>query len=250
MENLSTEALAWCAASLFLAGFVKGVAGIGIPLVGVSLLSLVIPVPQAVALLPVPIVIANTWQAFSGGIFVATCRRYAGLLVAMIIGTVIGAALLSSVDLGVLMLSIGVIVLAFAILELARFRVRIPTRHETLAGTTVGLVGGVLGGMSSIFGPPIIMFLTSLGLDKEAFVATVSSIYLFSGFVLAATLAFFGVATPTDMLLWSSLAAAPLFVGLALGQVSRRRVSEGLFRKVLMALLVLIGLNLIRRGIG
>jgi uncharacterized membrane protein YfcA len=39
----------------------------------------------------------------------------------------------------------------------------------------------------------------------------------------------------------------PLFAGLAIGQFTRRLVSEALFRKVLMTLLLLIGLNMVRR---
>lgn len=249
MDALTPATVAWCAAALGLAGFVKGVIGIGIPLVGVSLLSLMLTVPQAVALLPVPIIVANTWQAFHGGYFTKTCRRFAPLLAAMMIGTIIGAGLLSSIDQGLLMLIVGAVVLTFAAAELHRFRLRVPLRHHRVAGGVAGFLGGFLGGMSSVFGPPVIMFLTSLELGKEEFVGTISSIYLFAGIILGATLAGFGVAGLGE-LIWSALATVPLFAGMMVGQVTRRRVSEALFRKVLLIMLLLIGLNLIRRGIG
>ena len=75
MMEADAAFLLWCAVSLAVAGVVKGVTGIGIPMVSIALLSLVISVPQAVALLPVPILVANTWQAFRGGRFASSQRR-------------------------------------------------------------------------------------------------------------------------------------------------------------------------------
>ncbi len=249
MEGLSAAAVAWCAATLALAGTVKGITGIGIPLVSISLLPFVLTIPQAVALLPVPIVMANLWQALAGGYLLLTCRRHAPLLLAMATGTVIGGGLLAGIDQPLLMVILGAVVLVFAASELSRLRLRVPLRHHRAAGATVGLAGGVLGGMSSMFGPPILMFLVSLELPKEEFVGTVSSIYLLAGLMLGATLAAYGVAGPAEFG-WSALATLPLFAGLMLGQRARRHVSERLFRKALLVLLLLIGANLVRRGLG
>lgn len=248
MDALPLATMAWCAAALAITGVVKGISGIGIPLVGVSLLSLAIPIPQAVALLPVPIIVANAWQAWSGGRFVQTCRRFPGLLVAMALGTALGAMLLAQVDARGLMALIGTIVICFSVLELAEVSLRVPERHEGAAGAAAGFVGGILGGMSSIFGPPLIMFIASLRLGKDEFVATITSIYLFTGVLLGAALPAFGVADLGSMLIGSGLATVPLFAGVALGQLSRRHVSERLFRKVLMVLVLLIGANLLRRA--
>jgi len=248
VDGLQTLTLAWCGFALALAGLVKGALGIGIPLVGISLLSLVLPVPQAVALLPVPIVVANTWQALASGMFLATCRRFAALLIAMLAGTVIGGAMLTSVNQQGLMVLLGLVVLTFALLELTRVRLRVPVRHHAIAGAGCGLAGGVLGGMSGIFGPPVIVFLVSLDLRKEEFVGTIASIYLASGVILGVTLTGYGV-TGTRELAWSAAATVPLLAGMALGQWLRKRTSERVFRTTLLVLLVLVGLNLIRRGV-
>lgn len=249
MDALGPAALAWCALSLACAGVVKGAAGIGIPLVGLSMLSLVLPLPQAVALLPIPVIVANTWQALAGGLIVETFRRFPALLAAMAAGTFLGAAMLARVDHQLLLLVVGCVVLAFALLELTRLRIRVPARHQTFTGAACGLAGGFVGGMSAIFGPPIIVFLMSTGMAKEAFVGTITTIYLVSGILLAVALAGHGVAGG-DELLWSALATGPLFAGVLAGQWLRRRVSEEIFRRGLMALLALIALNMIRRGLA
>jgi uncharacterized membrane protein YfcA len=234
VDTLSTLVLAWCALALTLAGLVKGATGIGIPLVGISLLSLLISVPQAVALLPVPIILANTWQALTGGYFLHTCRRFAPLLVAMFVGTAIGGGLLTRVDQGLMLMGLGALVLGFALLGLSSVQLRIPARHHRVAGAAAGLA---------------VMFLVSLRLRKEEFVGTISTIYLATGIALGATLAGYGIARGPE-LLWSALASGPLFVGMLMGQLARRRISERAFRKTLLVLLLLVGLGLVRRGMG
>ena len=239
----------WCSLSLLVAGVVKGISGIGIPLVGISLLSLLIPVPQAIALLPIPIVVVNVWQVVTNGGFTGVCRRFAPLIIAMCIGTFIGTALLASTDVSVLLLLVGCMISAFALAELLRVRIRVPSGLQHLAGAIAGFLGGVLGGLSSIFGPPILMFLVTLQLGKDEFVRAICGIYLIAGITLASTLGAFGIIGVQD-LKWSALATLPLLSGVVIGQFARTWVSEALFRRVLLIMLVLIGANLIKRGIS
>ena len=41
----------------------------------------------------------------------------------------------------------------------------------------MGLIGGVLGGLSTIFGPPLLIYLNFLRLPKERFVAAIGVIF-------------------------------------------------------------------------
>ena len=53
-------------ASFILAGFVKGVVGLGLPTVAMGLLGLVMPPLEAAALLIVPSMVTNVWQQAAG----------------------------------------------------------------------------------------------------------------------------------------------------------------------------------------
>ena len=50
-----------------LGGLVKGVAGFGLPTVGLGLLALSRPLPEAMALMLLPTIATNIWQALAGG---------------------------------------------------------------------------------------------------------------------------------------------------------------------------------------
>ena len=248
MLALSTGAMAWCIASFALAGIVKGVTGIGIPLVSISLLTFVLSLPEAVVLLPMPIILSNIWQSISGGYMTRTFRRFALALVAVAIGTFIGAGLLTSVSQLALLLVLGSVLATLAIVSLFDLEPRIPARHEAWAGALCGSAGGVLNGMSAMVGPPIIMLLVSLRLGKDEFVGTISTIYLVAGVIMTVALASYDALDLTGIG-WSTAAAVPLFVGMFAGQWLRQRVSEAQFRKALLIVVLLMGLNLIRRAL-
>lgn len=238
----------WCALALFLGGAVKGTLGVGIPLVSVPLLALAMPVPQAVALMPIPILLANVWQASTGGHFVKALRRFWPLILAVAIGTVIGARALVSVDPRTLYALVGASVLVFSITGHFQPALRLPPRAERWLGGGVGLVSGLLGGLSTMWGPPLIMFLIALRLPKDEFVGTIAVLYL-SGIVpLTLALGALDVMGRQELLL-SALAAAPVFLGVLAGPLVRDRLDQHTFRKGLLVALLLTGAALIRRSV-
>jgi uncharacterized membrane protein YfcA len=246
---VSEFALAWCVVSLAVAGVVKGVLGIGIPLVSISLLSMAVPVPFAVALLPIPMLVANVWQSARGGYFGYTVRRFWPLLLAMLAGVALGAQFLVVADPRMLDVLVGVAVVVFTVTTFLDFRLSVPAGAERVIGVAAGAVGGALGGVSTLFGPPIVMFLVALGLDKDRFVGCVSTIYLFCSIALLAAFTGVDFLGPGEWLR-SALAALPLLAGMLLGQTLRGRADEALFRRLLMVVLLLSGMRLIAKAFG
>jgi uncharacterized membrane protein YfcA len=90
----STSILAAIAGAFLLAGFVKGVIGLGLPTVSIGLLGLVMTPAQAAAILVVPSLVTNVWQAAVGGALLALVRRLWPMLAGICIGTVVGVMLL------------------------------------------------------------------------------------------------------------------------------------------------------------
>jgi len=237
----------WCAFALLVAGIVKGILGIGIPVVSVSLMTLAINVPMAVSLLPIPILLSNLWQSLTSHQVRNTVTRFAPLITALIIGTAAGAKLLLLVDQQVLIGIVGFAVLTFAVSAHFSRQFQLGRKAERWLLVPVGLLGGLLGGMTTFFGPPIIMFLFALKLDKDEFVGIISTLYLCAGVSLAILLGLVGAMGPQEYL-WSSVAAAPLFLGVLIGQWLRTRISLDAFRRGLLLILVVVGIRLIYRA--
>ena len=88
----------------------------------------------------------------------------------------------------------------------------------------------------------------ALKLPKDMFISTIGVFYLFGITPLYATLVATGVIA-RDEIIGSVLVCIPLYAGLLFGTWLRGRISQSLFQRTLLISLVLISLNLIRRGL-
>ncbi|MCH1998194.1 TSUP family transporter, partial [Achromobacter xylosoxidans] len=84
--------LAATAAVFVLAGVVKGVVGLGLPTISMAMLALIMAPAQAAALLIVPSLITNLWQARPWPTLMRLFRRIATLQAGVCAGTLAGAA--------------------------------------------------------------------------------------------------------------------------------------------------------------
>jgi uncharacterized membrane protein YfcA len=238
--------LALVAGAFVLGGLVKGLLGVGLPLVVVPLLALVIPSPKAIALMGIPILLTNVWQAADGGHVGYALRRFATLLVPMMITT----ALTVRLTLGLPASTLNTLVAAALLLAIALMvwhpKLDIAPRSERRWGVVVGTLTGALGGVSSLMGPLVISYLVALGLDRERFIGSISIIYLAGALPLYLSMTALGVFGIPEAIL-STFALAPVFAGMALGKRMRRHVSESAFRRLLLAFLTMIAALLLFR---
>ena len=246
---MTTTLIVLSALALFAGGAVKGLVGIGIPLVSISLLSLFLPLTDAVALLPVPMIVANVWMSFAGNHFLPALRRFWPLVLAMFAGTVVGAHVLVALDLASLNLLVGIFVVVFCLSSHVNPAMRLPNRYEAGAGVVAGGIGGFMGGLSALFGPPLIMYFASLRLDRDTFVGVISSIYLCCSVTLVVVFGSVGVMSGAQFA-ESTLACVPLLIGVWVGRRFRGRIDEELFRKLLLVALLAVGVRLIAIGLG
>jgi hypothetical protein len=247
--GIGAAAVLACAIAMIAGGTVKGVVGIGLPLVSLPVMATFIPIPKAIALLLLPSFATSVWQTFHGGLFAASAKRLWPLLIGMAVGTVISVGLLATVDTQVLYIALGALVAVFATVLHRRLVLSVPRHAEPWAGPVTGVASGLVGGLSMLFGAVYAMYLSGLKLGKDVFVAAVALCNVTATIVLAAAMARYDLLGGTDFAA-SLFALVPSFAGLMLGQWLRGRIDENLFRKALAVVLFLIGLNLIRKGLG
>lgn len=247
---MPTDALTLLVAALALAagGFVKGVVGIALPIVALAGLTSVLPVPVALALLVGPILATNMWQAAHAGNLREPLVRFWPMIVCLLAAIWFSAKLVAALDSSVLYAIIGVIVVLFSATAQFKPAWRVAPSAERWVGPLAGALGGFLGGVSTVWGPPMVMYFVSLNLDKDAFIRTVGLVWFCASIPLVLAYWRHGILTP-DRAVWSAVGCVPAFAGLAAGQWLRGRIDQALFRRVLLIVLLLIGLNLVRRAI-
>lgn len=240
--------IAAVAAAFFVGGCIKGVVGIGLPLTSIALMTLFLDLRIAVPLLIVPVLVTNFVQALRGGRFLELLRRYWLMLVTAAIGVWGGVALLYRAELSYLLVTLGIVVAIYSLMNLFNVRLSVSENSVPTLSPFVGLLSGVLGGTTGSIGVPVIIYYQALGMLKDVFVQAVGINFLFTGLVLAVGLAY-EKGLNAETLPVSALAVLPAFAGMYVGQWARSRVSEDLFRTCLWIFLLLVALNLVRKGL-
>src|SRR6266550_8608774 len=120
----------WTLLAVFVAGTVKGTAGLGFPTLATLLLSLVVDVKTAVVLLILPNIVMDGIQFARRGAPLATVRRFGSLLLAGGVGIVLGTRVLTLLSPRAATLILGLFVLIFVTLSATGLAPKVPARWE------------------------------------------------------------------------------------------------------------------------
>jgi uncharacterized membrane protein YfcA len=231
-----------CSLGLLAGSTVKGVVGIGMPLVAVPILTMLVSLKTAVTLTTVPVTAANLVQSFQGGLFVPMLRRFWTLLLPLLLTILFSVRLLVVLPERLLDLIIGLAVIAFPVFVSLRPAVRLPPRHEAWLNPLVGVAAGLLGGISTFYGPPLMLYVFGMKLSKEEFIPAISIMYVTAGVGLLLGLWVMGVASHAELGL-SVLMLIPTGIGMWLGRHVHVQLSERAFQRVLLCVYIATGLT-------
>lgn len=229
-------------------GAVKGMVGVGFPVVAMSILTVFMDPVVAIALVSIPVLVTNAWQAFQADNYIAVFRRFWPLITTMVVGTSMGGLAVAHVNTNVLLGVIGVLAVLFSLFSVLSPNLSIPAGKEKLFGAVTGIGTGIVGGLTTVHGPPVMMYLLALNLKKDEFVGAVGLIWFCASIPMVGAYLYQGVLGPNEIL-WSVLALIPALAGLYFGQLLREKINQNVFKNVLVFTLFVIGCNLIRRSI-
>ena len=249
MFGYSPEFVAIISAVVCLGGFVKGVTGIGLPIVAIAVMVNFLDPLTTFATLIIPILVTNLWQAVTSRDWKAPFKRF-WLMIILFVGCLfVGAELAVTLDSEILLLVLGISVAVFATFNLIKPRERpLAPTVERIAAPFTGALGGILGGLTAIWGPPMMMLFVMLKLDKDDWVQTVGLVWFVGSVPLTYAYWQNGMLN-SETAPMSLYACLPGMLGIWIGEVIRRRINQDTFRRVMLLALFVIGANLVRRAI-
>lgn len=242
--------IAWIAASVFTAAFVKGVTGMGFSTVCLALMVSVLGLPASLPLVIVPSLASNAMVMRDAGGFGAAWARFWPLYLALLPGMAAGLWLLADDGAGLGTLVLGVVLAGYAAFGLARPGLRLPPGWERPLAAPVGLLTGTINGLTGSQIMPILPYLFALPLSPAGFVQAINIAFTLCSLIMAAGLAHIGLMTGAEAAL-SVLALVPVALGIRLGSRLRARLSPAAFRRAVLVLLLALGTQLaVRAAVG
>ena len=224
-------------------GLVKGTLGFGMPMVALPIIAFIIPPTTAMILLCAPIFLTNFLQIkFRQGV---SSYRFLPMFLSLIIGLIIGARLILEIDVNTITQIIAVSIIFAALVNCFGIKIKnINKNHENTITSLIGFGSGILGGLSTFYGPPMLAYLVAVDLPKEKFVRTVSTMYFIGSFPLYGSLIYYGFATKED-LIFSLILIIPAFIAQQLGTKIRDKFNQKQFRICILITLIILGFSLL-----
>ena len=232
-----------------LAGAVKGVIGLGLPTIALALLTIIIDLPSAMALLLVPSFVTNLWQGAVGGHTREIVVRLWPFLLAATASVWIGAMALSRIDFSALSALLGVLLVLYATVNLFGLRLNIGKRHEAWSGPLLGAVNGVLTGMTGSFVVPGVMYLQAIRLPRDSLIQAMGMLFTLCTLALAIALRKNDLLT-IEQGTFSALALLPALGGMIVGQRVRQHLSPQQFLRIFFVTLLVLGIYILVNANG
>lgn len=236
---------------VMLAGIVKGAVGFAMPLIMISGMGIFLDPKLVVAAIVLPIFTSNALQVFRAGrseawSAVREYRLYVGIVFVMIL---ISAQFLTRIPTPAMFLVLGVPVVVLCAIQLAGLRLTIPPRRRPAFAVAAGMVSGTIGGLAGTWGPPTVLYLLAVETPKARQLVVQGVIYGLGSVALLLGHLQSGVLSRETAPL-SALLVIPGLLGMWVGFRLQDRLDQERFRRLTLIVLVIAGLNLVRRGIG
>jgi len=212
----------------------RGVAGFGSGLIAIPLLVLILPISVVVPMMVLLDYTASVTHSIKHR-EATQWRIIWPLLPFTVIGVLLALFLFKTVDTNLLVKSLGVFILLFALYNL--FAPKPRRQGSVLWAAPAGTLGGLVGTLFGTGGPLYVIYLQLRHLNKTAFRATVASIFMIDGGIRVAGFLLSGFFTRETLLL--AVSALPLMLlAMYLGGHIHTTISQTTFHRAIGVLLL------------
>jgi uncharacterized protein len=229
---------------LAIGGVLKGATGAGAPILAVPAITAMFDVRLAIAVLCVPNLLTNAWQAWRFRESLPPRTFTLSLIFGGMGGVIAGTLLLASVPVENLSILVAIAVAGYVAVRLGKPHWKIAMGRATQLALPVGIAAGFLQGASGMSAPISLTFLNAMRLERPAFIATVSLFFTTFGIVQILAMVANNLLSWMDML-YSVLALAPIWAAMPLGAYLAKRMSPAVFDRFILIMLSILAVKLV-----
>jgi uncharacterized membrane protein YfcA len=227
----------------FLGGMTTGIAGFAMGLVVSGIWLHILTPIQTAALIVGYALLAQSYSIWKLR-HAMDWRKVAPFIIGGAVGVPIGALLLTYINPAHMRTSVGVVLVLYSIYSVAKPAFKPVQGGGISADLGIGFLNGLLGGLTGLGGIVVTIWVQLRGWPKDVQRIVFQPVVLAAQGMPAISLAFAGAYTPETITLYLygvPALAAVLWVGLKL----YGKLDDAMFRKVILALLLVAGLSLV-----
>ena len=241
---MSTTELIVVGVASAVAMLAKSATGLGYPLVAIPIVAAVAGLETAVVVVTLPNAVANLLVGWRTRHARSETRDVFVLSATSALGAVAGTFVLVSAPERPLLIVLATAVLLFVIRSLWFGDIAVPPEVARRASPAVGVAAGIMQGAVGVSGPIIGSWFYAYRLPRDAYILSLSVLFLITGVAQIATLASIG-AYNSDRLIAAAVGFGPVLAVLPVGEHLRARLSGAQFDRAVLALLAASGVTLL-----
>lgn len=224
-------------AVVFVSGMLQSLSGFGFCLMAVPVMTMYMGATEVIPVMVILGIALNATVAWR-------TRRHLELksiwplVVTGVAFTPLGTWALKTADDSIIKIAVGAVICAFAALLLGGLAFE--PRREKLILVPIGALSGFLGGGIAFNGPPVVIYLATTGKEKHSFRAKLAGYFLILNLFILPSHFFAGLVT-IDSLKLSAMTLPPLLAGVWGGIFIAERISERIFKKIVLVVITITG---------
>jgi uncharacterized membrane protein YfcA len=231
-------------ATFLVAGFVKGFCGLGFAAISIGILATFLDLTIAIPLMAVPSIASSFFVMAEAGHFKQALRNNSVLYIALLPGIAIGIALLVLPERNIAKLVLGVLLLAYGAWGLLKPSFKLSETVSRKLRAPIGFLTGAVCGLTGVAVMPLVPYLLSVGLSPAYFIQSINIAFVMCSTILLVSLGSLGYVSALSWIVAIG-AIVPVAIAVKGGVQLRLRTSDKLFRIVVLAMLILLGVNLV-----
>lgn len=223
-------------------GLVKGALGVGLPLVALPVLTTAFGLQQAIGIMLMPIILTNAMQArrYRDSLRDPAMGFLPGFLLGGIVGIGLGTVALVTLPERLLEAGLGLMLLAYVALRMARPDFGISPPLARKVAVPVGVAGGAVMGATGLVVSVGLTYINAMRMARQLTVFAASLMFLVYGVAQVGALTVAGVYR-LEWLWLGLFAVLPVIAAMPLGEALGRGMGAVLFDRILLFLLAVIG---------
>lgn len=230
---------------IFLAGgMVKGLIGVGLPTVTLTLLSFVFDIKDSISIILIPVILTNLYQMLDGN----SLKEIIGEVKFFLIGSFLfifpGFYFLTILKSDTILAILALLLIINSFMSLMKYEIKLKNYKSKAIQLGIGSLTGITTGVTSIYTMPFIFLIQSLNYSKNKVIQLMGLSFFIFACMQLILFSSHGM-LDFDKLSISLLACLPILAGVYFGTALRKKISENLFKTLFNIMLVAMGSLLI-----
>ncbi len=248
LSNIDNITLIQVVLIFFLGGMVKGLIGVGLPTVTLTLLSFIFDIKDSISIILLPVIFTNLYQMFDGKHLKKIINEIRTFLLSSFLFIIPGFYFLVILKSDTILFILALLLIINSSLSLAKYEIKLKNYKSNYVQFFIGSMTGMTTGVTSIYTMPFVFLIQSLNYSKDKIIQLMGlSFFIFGSTQFILFNAYKMI--DTDKLILSLISCIPILSGVYLGTVLRKNISENLFKILFNLMLAFMGFILILKVI-